>query len=242
MGARTMASQPIERMLCALAVLAFGLVVAVPSSERAARALDFGTGAPSSTFGDAAAETGDRHGIVAVEAPSGARAVELQFSFGARLPMGFDADHGHWHAVADLPPEVPDGVHQVSIKVTLADGSVLWRYADYELRAAPSEFELSVDDVVVAGETLDLLVDPNVPLASVTVYFAGLELPPKRLVPDVETGLFHLEVPVPRDFEGRGFRVRVVGSGEDLRTSESTRTIEVIPAIECCHEEPEEDC
>ena len=239
-----MSRNRIEHLLCAIAVLAFGLLLLGDArSNPAARALDSGTVAQE---GDAfdhlrAGEIG-RRGILAVAAPSDAQAVELRFPFGLTLPMRFDPDHQHWHALADVPVEVPDGIYQVSIKTTLADGSPLWQYSDYQLGAVPSDFELSVDEVVVAGEALDLLVDPITPLTEVTVEFTGLNLPPAVLRSDAETGLYHLEVPVPRDFQGRDFEIRVIGTDATQRSYEHKRTIEVIPAIECCHEEPEEDC
>ena len=223
----------IDRLICGLVLLAGALLWVAHGFLEAAHARGVGT----------VSQETDGHGsLVVFDAAPGVQRVEAQFPFGLTVALHFDAMHGHWHAPVAAPEAARKGHYPIAVKQVFADGKQRWTYADYVVDPVARLFELTVDEAVVAGEYVEVLVDPNVPLADVTVYFERLPAPEARLTRNRETGLYHLEVPIPHDFEGRDFDVRVVVSDGKRGRAEQRRTIEVIPAIDCCHEEPEEDC
>lgn len=122
--------------------------------------------------------------ILETVAPSMATAVEVKLPFGPGLALRRDGSGGAWRARLELPAQVDDGIYEARYVVALGDGRVLHSREAVELkRGGPAFHTWFRGDQVVAGDTVELVVDAVEPARRVEVDCAALGWRRERLEP-----------------------------------------------------------
>ncbi len=99
---------------------------------------------------------------VTISAPAGTRSVTLLFPTGEVKPCARDRLSGKWVASFLIPEGTPDGVHLIRVLIQLHSGQQLERVLRYQVDGAAPSVRVLLPVTAVAGEEVELRVEPAV--------------------------------------------------------------------------------
>ncbi|HKU43741.1 MAG TPA: hypothetical protein VJR89_36530 [Polyangiales bacterium] len=150
--------------------------------------------------------------LLRVEAPVDARAVTAYFSFGTILQLTRDAEPGHWRTRFEIPRELPDGAHGLTVRIVDGSGRVHWKDAEYVVDGSAPDLGVDVDEYARAGEELHVAVRPRELLHKVYVTLPDMRTVRVPLKRDDKTGLYEGKIRIPLELPRDQLRLRVVAS------------------------------
>lgn len=150
--------------------------------------------------------------VLRVEAPADARAVTAYFSFGTILQLAREGEPGRWSTRFEIPRELPDGSHGLTVRIVDATGRVHWKDADYILDGSSPDLAVDVDEYALAGEELHVAVVPRELLQRVYVSLPDSSRTRVPLKRNVKTGLYEGKIRIPLELPRDQLRLRVVAS------------------------------
>ncbi len=167
--------------------------------------------------------------IISVGAPADAARVTAYFPFGLVKDLAWDRKRELWRGRFLVPAGIPDGVYTVLVAVELEDGQVVYDRVLYVLDSRAEEFVVEFsDEVVKAGEGLDVYVDAVEPAHEVYVNCPELGWERIRLEAEDDRSIdWVAELQVPEDALTGRYEVLVVVRDAAGNRLEQTVTIHV---------------
>ncbi len=147
--------------------------------------------------------------VLTVDAPADAVKVTAYFPFGLVKRLQWDDVRGQWNVRFLVPRDVADGLYEIRVLIVHVDGHMEWRTIEYYIDGTAPEFEASIPATAVAGETIDISVDPYETVAEVLVVGPGFENG-LALTLDLDSGLYVGKVTLPVRFPEGPVVLRVV--------------------------------
>lgn len=170
--------------------------------------------------------------VLRVDAPADARAVTAYFSYGAIYKLTRDVATGLWGTQFEVPRELPDGAHGLTVRIVDGAGKVHWKDADYTVDGTSPNLAIDVDEYAWPGDKLHVAVKAAEPVRRIYMTLPGVRKQRVELKLNKQSGLYEGKIAVPLELPVDQLRLRVVA--RDLARNESQVDVLVPVSLDGC--------
>jgi hypothetical protein len=148
--------------------------------------------------------------VLKVEAPASARAVTAYFSYGAIYKLTREIETGRWTTQFEVPRELPDGTHGLTVRIVDSTGHVHWKDADYTVDGTSPNLAIDVDEYAWPGDKLHVAVKSQEPVRRMYMTLPGVRKQRIELQLNKQSGLYEGKIAVPLELSQDQLKLRVV--------------------------------
>ncbi|HKP58752.1 MAG TPA: hypothetical protein VJV78_18655 [Polyangiales bacterium] len=148
--------------------------------------------------------------MLKVEAPADARAVTAYFSYGAIYRLARDTQTGAWSTLFEVPRELPDGTHGLSVRIVDSSGKVHWKDADYTVDGSSPSLAVDVDEYAWPGDKLHVAVKSEEPVRRMYMTLPGVRKQRVELTLNKKSGLYEGKIAVPLELPQDQLKLRII--------------------------------